>query len=112
APVEPVASTVTSAGTVNTGAAVSTTWTTNEPRVSRLLAVTEQTTVVSPSAKKLPEAGKQSGTIGFPAVSAAWGAGLNVTIAPRPSVASAVVSASVRLGGSALTLTLKVFKTP
>ena len=80
APAELVASVVISAGTVTTGAVVSTTVTVKvaDP-VLPALSVAEQVTVVGPSGKVLPDAGVQTGVIEPSTVSVA--VAVNVTTA-------------------------------
>ena len=81
APAELVASVVISAGTVTTGAVVSTTVTVKVGvPVLSLLSVAEQVTVVTPSGKILPDAGVQGGVIEPSTVSVA--VAVNVTTAP------------------------------
>ena len=78
APLGPVASAVISAGTVTTGAVVSTTVTVKSADpVLPAVSVAEQVTVVGPSAKVLPDAGVQTGVIEPSTVSVA--VAVNVT---------------------------------
>jgi hypothetical protein len=99
APLELVAGTVMSDGSVSVGGVLSTTFTLNDAEpVLPALSVAEQVTLVEPIAKVLPEAGLQVGVIAPSTGSDAEA--LNVTTAPLGPVALTVMSGgTVTTGG-------------
>jgi hypothetical protein len=101
APLEPVAGTVISDGSVNSGGVLSTTITVNEPEAAfPALSVTEQATWVEPNTNVEPEAGLQLGVIAPSTASDAET--LKVTTAPLAPVASTVISAGTVTTGTVL----------